>query len=315
MIVGYFFESFLGFLFALGFAIKGPLVATKDLDGKPTPLITEALLKGSKTFFECAIYFVISIEISCVIFLVRKDFGINASGLGGLEVQITWAVALLCILPLLYPLVTLAYIRKKKVGFRLFLFAICWLLFFYPCMSMMVGDFAPSQVGEGKGPGGETIIKTDQMAQLTDLCMSEGPYLSSTETAVLNAFGAAGSITVIAYGLVYLLWFIAERQYPKRAWRLRRRLMSWIPKGQRDKFAVRILIFVIPILTVPQIWGVLRIRNIQRSMAITTNGSYTDSQWTFGQVVAVTIFAPVFIEVGYLLMRRQNTEVDNLEEK
>lgn len=56
-------------------------------------------------------------------------------------------------------------------------------------------------------------------------------------------------------------------------------------------------------LSIPQIWGVLRLRGIQKALADTTNNAYVDNQWTFGQVVAVMLFAPVATEIGYSLMK------------
>ena len=73
-----------------------------------------------------------------------------------------------------------------------------------------------------------------------------------------------------------------------------------IPENYRSsKFLIRSLVVLVPLLTIPQFWGLVRLRGIQKALANSTTNAYTDNQWTFGQVVAVMIFAPVFTEVGY----------------
>src|SRR5271163_918981 len=90
MIIGYLFETFLGFSFALGLEV---IRSTPSTD--PSPRLKQyraVILRGCSVFYDCAIYFAASIQIACVVVLVRKDYGISAAGLGGLTVQITWAV-------------------------------------------------------------------------------------------------------------------------------------------------------------------------------------------------------------------------------
>jgi len=297
MVVGYLLESVLGQLFALGFLIKG-------FPSTTSPSKTRDLLaEGCQIFFDCAIFFVVSIQISCVVVLARKDFGISANGLGGLTVQITWAVALVCMLPLLYPLVILEYTHEERSNFRFSLFCGCWILFFYTFISQMIGEFAPSQVGVGAGGGGSTIIKPEQMDALDSLCLTGVPVLTSTEQTILKVFGAAGSIIISIYGLAYLIWFILQRQYSTQAKCVQKKLFSVLPSTHRGQVAISALAILVPILTIPQFWGIFRLREIQRSLAGATSNAYVDNQWTFGQVVAVTIFAPVFTEMGYLMIQ------------
>jgi hypothetical protein len=68
----------------------------------------------------------------------------------------------------------------------------------------------------------------------------------------------------------------------------------------------RAILLLIPLLTVPEIWGSFGIRNIQEALTNTLGVVYTDNQWTFGQVVAVVIFAPVIIEVFYLSVQHHS---------
>jgi hypothetical protein len=225
MVIGYFLDSIIGFFLALSLAFHEP-ISTKPPITKHGSLLAEAC----KVFFDCAVFFAISIQISCVVVLVRRDFGISANGLGGLTVQITWAVALICMLPLIYPML---------------------------------------------------------------------------EQQVLSGFEAAGFIVITTYGLLSLLWFIITRRFPERAKVIRHKLSSTFPQANRKQNAIWCMNIAIPLLTIPQLWGVLRLRGVQKRLADATSNVYVDNQWTFGQVVAVMIFVPVFTEVGYLWIKER----------
>jgi hypothetical protein len=244
MVIGYFLASIIGFLFALSLTFHEP-ISTKPPLTNHSSLFAEAC----KFFFDCAVFFAIGIQISCVVVLVRRDFGISANGLGGLTVQITWAVGLLCMLPLIYPMFVLRYTDKARNNYRLFLFCGCWLLFCYTFISQMIGDFGPSQIGQGAGGGGTTIINTDEWNTLTSLCLGGINYLSTAEQKVLSGFGAAGSIIVTTYGLLSLLWFITTRRFPERAKDVRRRLSLILPETRRKQYAIGCLNIAVPLLT------------------------------------------------------------------
>lgn len=109
-------------------------------------------------------------------------------------------------------MVILEYTEKEDRKYRFFLFYICWILLFYVFISQMVGNFAPSQVGKGAGPGDTSIILPDQMYKLEDLCLRGINTLTKAEQKVLSGFGAAASIMISLYALIYLLWLIIHRQ-------------------------------------------------------------------------------------------------------
>lgn len=300
MIIGYLFEAILGLLFALSLTLTSPTFTSA------TPRKLSAILdEGSKMFFHCAVFFTASIQISCVVVLARKDFAISANGLGGLTVQITWAIALLCMLSLLFPMVVLNFTDKKRSNYRYFLFCGCWLLFFYTFISRMIGDFAPTQVGEGAGEGGETIITVDGWQILENLCFNAIQNISSVEQRVLTGFGATGSIIVSIYGFGYLLWFITKQQSPTQAKALENKFRLQERNPKRERQIVLWAIFLISFLAVPQIWGIMRLRGIQQGLANANGNVYVDNQWTFGQVVAVMLFAPVFTEIVYLWLKEE----------
>lgn len=249
-----------------------------------------------------------------MVVLARKDFAVSANGMGGLTVQITWAIALLCMLSLLYPMVVLNFTDRNKSNHRFFLFCGCWLLFFYTFVSRMIGDFAPTQVGEGAGEGGQTIITIENWESLESLCFNGVQTLGSIEQKVLTGFGATGSIVVSIYGLGYLLWFIAKQHSFSKIEAIEERFQS----DQQDlgrKLQRKIVLWAtlgILILSVPQIWGILRLRVIQQAMARASGNDYVDNQWTFGQVVSVMLFAPVFTEMVYSWVKKSGKSTEQM---
>jgi len=145
------------------------------------------------------------------------------------------------------------------------------------------------------------------MNALTSLCLNGIPIFSSAEQTVLTAFGVAGSLIVLMYGPIILLWIVLTTYFPKLVKIVKEKAMHAIPQRGRDRLAIRFFIILIPILTVPGFWGIFRLRSIQRSLAIATNNAYVDNEWTFGQVVAVMLFVPVFTELGFSAMQDEPT--------
>src|SRR5690606_24702089 len=61
------------------------------------------VLRGMAAFFNAAVFFSLAIEIASAVVLARRDFLVGANGLGVHEAQMTWAISVASILPLLYP--------------------------------------------------------------------------------------------------------------------------------------------------------------------------------------------------------------------
>ncbi len=249
MVVGYFLASIFGLVFTILLALNSRV-----------PLFRHHLditLSGFNKYFDSLIYFSSSIQIASSIVLIRKDFGISANGLGGFTVQITWAVALLCMLPLLYPMMIIPHYNGEGIDYRFGLFGACWFLWIYPFVSSMIGAFAPSQVGAGGGPGGVTIVTDDEWTALTMLCMEDVNDLSKIEEMVLKVFGAAGGLLVTLYGLASLLWFIVTRlpQLESSTKDIRKHLKALFPENRRKSATISFLVVILPTLTTPPLLG------------------------------------------------------------
>ena len=53
---------------------------------------------------------------------------------------------------------------------------------------------------------------------------------------------------------------------------------------------------VVSILGLGLLWSIWRTRQVQQQMSSSYGGTDSDGVWTFGQIVAVTLFAPVLVE-------------------
>jgi hypothetical protein len=61
-----------------------------------------------------------------------------------------------------------------------------------------------------------------------------------------------------------------------------------------------ILFVVVAVLEVSQIWAYFLMQRQQYQMTQVEGVPYLDEKWTFGQVVAVVVFAPVLLEALYV---------------
>jgi len=119
----------------------------------------------------------------------------------------------------------------------------------------------------------------------------------------MTAFGI-GSWLFISVIVIYKVTLLAiQRQYPES--RLGRRLeKKTVFLDSKDVLERRLwiaLCVIAPLLSVIQMWTFVRLQKLQTQMTNAAGGVYLDEQWTFGQIVAVIVFIPVFIQVWFLL--------------
>jgi hypothetical protein len=151
-----------------------------------------------------------------------------------------------------------------------------------------------------------TIITTDEWDTLTTLCFAGVQTLSGKETEAIEAFGTAGSIVLSLFVVCPFLWTFVQMINLKFANRVEREFSTLRERKAMKSLGSRVMLVLIPLLTISEIWGVLRIRNVQQALSNALGNEYTDNQWTFGQVVAVVIFAPVVIEVVVVYLSAQH---------
>ena len=262
--------------------------------------------RGCSVFYDCAVFFTFSIQLACIVVLARLDFGISATGMGDSTAKITWAVSLLTILPLMYIAFNPKLLREpstvnaaaaksqgkkdRKEQLRFLLFALCWLLFMYPLLSRMMQTFGKSAIG-----GDSPVISTGDWSSIETSCLVNVHDITTKETIAMNIFGVSGSLFVSVLALAKIIWLAAQRQH--RHSRLVQHIRERRPKtNSRHPLLSIVLFVVIPILVVSQCWTVSRLRAFQAQVSSASGNSDSDGQWTFGQIAAMTVFAPVLVQ-------------------
>jgi hypothetical protein len=61
-------------------------------------------------------------------------------------------------------------------------------------------------------------------------------------------------------------------------------------------------------LSVGQLWSYERLQKTQLEMAAVTENSDSDKQWTFGQIVAVSVFAPALIDFLFACLSQRKAQ-------
>ena len=333
MTAGYVTETILGFLLAVCCWIL-----RQNIESRPCQslkLWAKTFERGFEAFFTSAIYFTLSILVASNYALAKRDFDISANGFGIIETQITSAITVVSVLPLLYP-VLMGFEKRKdahQIGtpatrradynsnlhekFRLVLFCLVTVLFMYPFISQCIHNWAPTDVGEGNGPDGATIVNSEEWAALTATCFEEIDSITAFETLIISAFELVGSLLSILSALwsVFIFFLRKSSTEEYRHTAMNHILVSTrgtlkrigIPFIIRPIFQIALLLCPI-LLSVPLLWGIFRMRGVQKSLARATANLYLDNDWTFGQVVAIVLFIPVLFDMAYCWFEIEGAE-------
>lgn len=301
-------ENALGFILALFLVFyQRKDIVDRVRDSKLLSQCLNVMFSICDSFYDSAIFLTFSIQIASIVVLVRLNFGVSANGMGDITARITWAVSLLTMLPLTYvayissPLqepghnISIVSASMPKNGSsknRTFaLFVVCWLLSVYPFLSRMISTFVPGAIGSGN----TKIISENNWAILEASCLSSVSVLTDKENTVIDVLGVAGSLFVSLLTIVKILWLAMLRQHAdSRLTRvIRKRFLNTSSQGHKLGGT---LLVAIPIFAIGQIWTIFRLRSLQTQISRAAGNSDVDGEWTFGQVVAVTVFFPVLVE-------------------
>lgn len=294
VITAYIMEVFLGLLLGIG------IVYWKQSDEKRS--VSCAVHRAFGVYADASILLTFSVQLASVVILVRKDFGINANDFGGLTVEVTWAAALLTMLPMLLVCSNGADLDRKEL--RLSIVCISWVFFLYTFISRMISDFGPSQVGVSKPGSPPAVISPVEAANIQQLCLTDGSNLSTQETIAFDVFAIGGSIFLSIVLVGTLVWMLLTRRRPDTVerWKHSEIFTVNIFGIISTKAARLLMISSIFLWGVPQLWAILRFRAMQQALATSIGSSDQDNSWGFGQIVAVVIFLPVLVELAYVYM-------------
>lgn len=292
VITAYFMELALGLLLGLG------IIILEQRDSKRG--FSCAVNRAFGVYADAAALLTFSVQFASVVILIKKDFGISAKDFGGLTVEVTWAAALLTMVSMLLVCSSGADLDRKEL--RLSVICISWILFLYTFISRMISDFGPSQIGIPK-PGSPTaVVSPVEAGNIEQLCWTNGSNLSKAETIAFDVFAVGGSLFVSIVLVGTLIWVLLTRRRPDVVRRLKHS-RTFMVNG-RNTISVKsvrlLLLFNVFLWGAPQLWGILRLRAMQQALAVSTGTSDQDNSWGFGQIVAVVIFLPVFLEFVYV---------------
>ena len=309
MLIGYMLENLLGLFLSLGILLLRLGQRSRNQPDTSTMIDRCSLVarRGLSCYYDCAVFFTVSIQIACIVVLARLDFGISANGMGISTAQITWSISLITMIPLMYLAFipnllrhpkTLHVSNSKDQGhtdrreqLRFLLFALCWMLSIYPFLSKMLETFEPSMIGSGD----DSIITTQNWEIIRRTCTSALNEITERETLVMQIFGTAGSLFVSLMAIAKISWLAINRQC-QDSLLLRFIRERWIDQNGRGYKLSMILFVVGPVIAITQLWTIFRLRTFQIQVSQASGNQDADSEWTFGQVVAFTIFVPVIVE-------------------
>ncbi|KAF2500927.1 hypothetical protein BU16DRAFT_555440 [Lophium mytilinum] len=300
------------------------------------------LANSTKAFYENAIFFSSGIQIASIVVLAKVNFGINANGQGAITMKITWSISLLTLLPLL-PLslgnfmfresnkeqeesaeiiqtssaengdkiretsgrVALTHKDEEDAQDRrrFFLFVLCWMLSVFPFLSRMVGTFGQSQIGSGSG----AVVSTNDWALIEQECFKGVNDLQSSQETAMSAFGI-GSWLFLSLIVIWKIFLSGiQRQHPnsKLASRFEDKSVFLDTYRPSESWLWMCVCIVTPLLSIFQMWTFFRLQRLQTQMTKASGGDDPDTDWTFGQIVAVIIFTPVLVEVGFVIRNRK----------
>lgn len=155
----------------------------------------------------------------------------------------------------------------------------------------MISTFAPGAIGSGN----TKITLENNWVILEASCLSSVSVLTDKENTVIDVLGVAGSLFASLLIIIKILWLAMLRQHAdSRLTRvIRKRFLNTSSQGHKLGGT---LLVAIPISAIGQIWTIFRLRNLQTQISRAAENSDVDGEWTFGQIVAVTVFFPVLVE-------------------
>lgn len=320
MTVGYVLDNALGFLLA-SLSIFGPRIGS--LCQNPSSHQTRlAVSRVVDAYHNSATFLALSIQVASIVVLARTDFGIDASGMGDVTVKLTWTTSVLTLLPLLYctfiPRLGHAvegleecnegprhFHRKLKEAYRReclrhYLFILCWMLSLYPFLSRLIETYGPSKIGDGD----DAAISNADWTIIWAACHEDVVEVSGKEMDMVNATGITSWLFISIFAIASMVGFGVRRNHPNSNLNLVIDQASLLPeedrKSSRRTTAVAwAIMVVVPLFSALQFWAYFRLQKYQRDISKATGGADADVEWGFGQVVALTLFVPILVEVWY----------------
>ncbi|KAF4840686.1 hypothetical protein CGCSCA4_v010039 [Colletotrichum siamense] len=278
--------------------------------------------KGLEAFFEFAVYFAIAIELATTVMLFNKDFDSEGLGFDNNEAQNAMAIAIICASPLVYPVALLptrifhpettrqqtidknSAQEEKKQDFRLFLFCLVVVLYFYPFLSQCIHNWRPLLMTERAGKRASPLTTQSTWAQVQDFCFGNVAKLTDVEYLVLDLCEIIASLLIFLFAIWHAMVVGLQRWKEKEKFQGKEGNITAILSKARDTlqnswYRYRVILLFLPVaLGGPLLWCIFRLRNVQETAAAKFDVD-SSNEWGFGQIVGIIIFAPVVADIGF----------------
>lgn len=324
MLVAYVLEHIIGLAIALAY-----FISMNPEQGKASYISRRCL----EVFHDCSAFLAFSIQIAAIVVLVKVDFGLGTENMGDATVRITQAVSVLTLLPLAYatvlmhyssntddPLETLEHPARPRLdrefiqaSKRFVLLIICGLLSLYPFYSKMNSVFGPSKIGTPSRGQPKPVMSSEQFAEIERICYKDVQVFSKAEDRFMTAVAIIAYIplSLLAYGRIIVLGMRKHHSQSRIYAKIATIFHGEVARRLRQGLVL--LVGAIPLLASGLLWTVIRVQNFQKQMASAVGNNFADGHWTFGQVVAVTVFVPVLVEAWFCYSEQRDQEGQNVD--
>src|SRR6266480_188404 len=294
MVIGYYLENILAFLLTvLSISLRRATSTTSV--SRWTKILTHIY----ESFFTCASFLTFSLQVASIVVLSWVDYGISATSMGGLTLEITWAISIISLCPLVYgiffpdlftsPSEQDGKTERVRKSLRFTIFIICWLPSLYTFITSSLHTFGESEIGNHP----DALISYEDWGILENICWSGIPQLSAAETTAMVTSRMVSWIVINLLAIGKLVQVGLKRHHDESNIA---KVAGQIESELRSSHA---LLFILPVLSITQFWTFQRLQPLQFDMSDAAGNSDMDRQWTFGQVVAVTAFTPVLVEAVF----------------
>ncbi|KAK1826574.1 hypothetical protein QBC39DRAFT_364171, partial [Podospora conica] len=265
--------------------ILSPLLSLANVfSSAPHPL----LVVGLTTYFECAAYFALAIQLASIVTMAKPAE--DSPPIGTLDQQIASIGYMVALLPLFGPLAVLPQRQRADRRRQRLVFVTCVvLLSIYPFGRYFIID-AP--LPSWTAAAGDAMTREDEQA-LKSLCYDGVRALSRFESVMVFVLRVCGQVPLLVFTLgAWVLYYILPGRNSELSSARERRVEAGI------KVWCCAAIVVPACLGIPLVYAFWRLRGVQSALAGVVGGGYYQlNEWGYGQVMAVTVFAPVGVEM------------------
>ncbi|KAF5607762.1 hypothetical protein FPANT_731 [Fusarium pseudoanthophilum] len=270
----------------------------------------EVVKAGLEAFVDSAAYFALALQLATIAVLARKDYGISTADLGAIEARISQSVAVVSMMPLLYPVALLEPAANSstraniKHNAGLLLLSVTVALSFYPFLSRCIHAFDISPIGEGK----DSEVSPTDWSVVEDMCFP-AEYRDIGRSATFKSLnGLELTASLITY--IFTFWLLAglpgtcyDRDEKAKDAKEAEDKASW-REHVNEWFSDRPLVAILPLLvfvglTIPLLVVIFTLRNVQEQMSENMGENYDGNYWGFGQIVSIILFTPVGVKMVY----------------